>query len=257
MDIDSYFQRIAYSGSREPIFETLRALQLAHLYTVPFENLDIVYFKRRIVLDEKKLFEKIVCQRRGGFCYELNGLFSQLLQRLGFRVDQLAANVANEDGRFGIDYDHMTLLVHLEESRLVDVGFGDSFREPLRFHSRDEQFQFNRKYLISEADGIYLLEEEKDDTGFHPQYRFTLAPHELLDYVGACEYHQTSPESSFTQRRVCSRATPEGRITLSDMKFVTSVGEVKEERELKSEEELASLLTEQFGISSSSSRINL
>ncbi|MEO6393687.1 MAG: arylamine N-acetyltransferase, partial [Pyrinomonadaceae bacterium] len=124
--LDRYLTRIGYAGSTEVSPQTLRDLQLAHLYSVPFENLDISA-GRYIRLDLDRLFEKIVNERRGGFCYELNGLFSAMLRSLGFSVDRLAAGVANKSGGFGPKFDHLTLLVHLPEPYLADVGFGDSF----------------------------------------------------------------------------------------------------------------------------------
>src|SRR4051812_21960412 len=110
MNIDAYLARIGYSGSIEPTAETLRALQQAHLLAVPFENLD-VYLKRPIILDEERLFAKIVGERRGGFCYELNGLFAALLRSLGFKVELLSARVHNDSGGFNAEFDHLTLRV--------------------------------------------------------------------------------------------------------------------------------------------------
>jgi N-hydroxyarylamine O-acetyltransferase len=130
MDISKYLERINYHGSPESTVETLQALHEAHLLSVPFENLDIA-LGREIVLDEAALWRKIVEHRRGGFCYELNGLFVLLLRALGFQVDMLSAEVAGSTGEFGPEFDHMTLLVHLEKDWIADVGFGDSFRRPL------------------------------------------------------------------------------------------------------------------------------
>ena len=135
VEIARYLERISYHGSREPILSTLQALHEAHLLAVPFENLDIA-LGRAIVLDEASLWTKIVEHHRGGFCYELNGLFAQLLLALGFQVDLLSAAVARETGGFGPDFDHLTLLVHLEQDWLADVGFGESFRQPLRAASQ-------------------------------------------------------------------------------------------------------------------------
>src|SRR5688572_18227184 len=113
MDVDAYLQRMNYQGLRSPTAETLRQLQLAHLFAVPFENLSI-HSSQPIILEDGALFEKIVGQRRGGFCYELNGLFAALLRSLGFSVDMLSAGVANKDGTFGTDFDHMLLLDSIE-----------------------------------------------------------------------------------------------------------------------------------------------
>ena len=130
MDIDLYLKRINYKGPLIPSIESLRKLQLSHLFYVPFENLSI-HSNEPIILQYKLLYDKIVLKRRGGFCYELNGLFSYLLQQLGYEVEILSAGVAEVNNNFGPDFDHMCLMVSLEDIWLVDVGFGDSFREPL------------------------------------------------------------------------------------------------------------------------------
>src|SRR5512142_614057 len=114
MDVKTYLARIYYHGSVDPTLETLCALHRAHMQAVPFENLDIP-LKRPIVLDEELLFDKIVNRRRGGFCYELNGLFSALLRKMGFNVRRLSARTANAGGGFGMEFGHMTLLVQDEE----------------------------------------------------------------------------------------------------------------------------------------------
>src|SRR5262249_8131930 len=131
VDVQKYLDRINYSGSLVPSIGTLRGLHRAHMLTVPFENLDI-HLGRPILLDEEVFFDKIVSRRRGGFCYELNGLFAGLLRQIGFDVAMLSAGVAGADGRLSPDFDHMALLVALEDNWLADVGFGDSFIEPIR-----------------------------------------------------------------------------------------------------------------------------
>src|SRR5581483_7566583 len=140
LDIRDYLQRIHYQGSLEPTLQTLQALHETHLLTVPFENLSI-HYGQPIILQEALLFNKIVYKHRGGFCYELNGLFARLLQQSGFRVTLLSAEVAGDDGTFSPEFDHLTLLIHsLSDSDwLADVGFGDSFRQPLRFKAELEQ----------------------------------------------------------------------------------------------------------------------
>ena len=250
MDITAYLERIKYRRSVVPNSDTLRELQKAHLLTVPFENLSI-HSEESIILEDSALFEKIVGRRRGGFCYELNGLFAALLRALDFDVVMLSAEVANSEGVYGPKFDHMTLMVSLEQPWLVDVGFGDSFLEPLRLDKRGEQTQGARSYRIA-LDGAYLILSQctNNDAGeWKHQYRFTLERHQYSDYAEMCNYHQTSPESHFTKGRICTRATDEGRLTLSEMRFIESkMNGERQERLLADEQEYATVLGEHFGI---------
>ena len=248
MDTQAYLQRINYTGSLDPTAETLRQLQVAHLRTVPFENLSI-HSSEPIVLDDEALFDKIVSRRRGGFCYELNGLFAALLRALEFKVAKLSAPVANAEGIYGPDFDHMTLLVSIGERRLVDVGFGDSFLEPLLLDERNQQIQGDRAYrIVEEGEHLVLMQRSSDDE-WKRQYRFTLQEHEYPDFGEMCRYHQTSPQSHFTRARICSRATTEGRISLSGLRFITTrAGGKPQERLLTNEEEYATILHDQFGV---------
>jgi N-hydroxyarylamine O-acetyltransferase len=247
MDVQAYLNRINYDGPVAPTAETLRQLHLAHLLTVPFENLSI-HAGEQIVLEDEALFRKIVSRRRGGFCYELNGLFAALLRGLGFEVAMLSAQVANDDGGFSRDFDHMTLLVSLGERWLVDVGFGDSFIEPLLLDERGPQMQRDSAYRI-DVDADWLIMERADKSGeWKPQYRFTLKPFQYADYAEMCTYHQTSPLSHFTKGRICSRLTPQGRISLSDMRLITSEAGERREHTAASQEEYEELLSEYFGV---------
>ncbi len=248
MNIKAYLERINYHGSLAPTAETLRELQVAHLLAVPFENLSI-HAGQPIVLDDEALFTKIVAGRRGGFCYEANGLFAALLRALGFDVRMLSAEVANAEGGFGPAFDHMALMVSLEQRWLVDVGFGDSFLEPLRLDEQSEQAQGRGAYRILPRGAHFILMQRDDGDKWTAQYRFTLQTYTYADYALMCRYHQTSPQSHFTRARICSRATPEGRVTLSEMRFITTTEKGgREERTLTSEEEYASVLRERFGI---------
>ena len=247
MDVARYLNRIDYRGPRDVSAETLRELHKAHLLAVPFENLDI-HLKREIVLDEQKMADKIVGERRGGFCYELNTAFGSLLSGLGFRVSLLSAGVARDEGGFDPPFDHMALLVDLEERWLADVGFGDSFREPLRLDVRGPQYQQGESYRIVDAEEQHLVVERREAESWKPQYRFTLEPYELGAFGEMCSYHQTSPESPFTRKRVCTLATPDGRITITGMRLIVTEGGEKNERELANHQEWLAALREHFGI---------
>jgi N-hydroxyarylamine O-acetyltransferase len=247
MDVDAYLKRINYRGSLHPNAATLRGLQLAHLQSVPFENLSI-HSNEPIVLEDQALFEKVVERHRGGFCYELNGLFAALLRALGFKVEMLSAGVATAEGDWGPDFDHMALAVSLDRRWLADVGFGDSFREPLLLDSADEQQQGGRAYKII-ADGEWRILSQRDHGGeWENQYRFALQPHVFADYAAMCRFHQTSPESHFTRSRICSRATDAGRISLSELRLITTDGTERHESTLATDEEYASALRDHFGI---------
>ncbi|HSA91542.1 MAG TPA: arylamine N-acetyltransferase [Terriglobales bacterium] len=253
MDVGAYLARIGHDGSLEPTPETLRAIQGAHLMAVPFENLDIP-LGRPLRLDVEGLFQKIVTRRRGGFCFELNGLFAALLGKLGFHVDLLGASVARDDGQYGIPSGHMALRVHCPGSAvpwLADVGFGDSFRDPLRMDTTEEQadasFADGRRFRLSPLGSGMLYEMRESDGPWQPRYRFPLEPRPMEHFSGPCDYMQTSPDSPFTRRRICSRATPAGRVTISDLKLIVTADGRRTEQPIR-EEDYPALLREHFGM---------
>lgn len=246
MDVDGYLRRIGYDGPREPTSTTLRNLHRQHLFNVPFENLDVP-LGTPIALDIPQLYQKIVVRRRGGFCYELNGLFGELLRAMGFHVEMLSARVRREDGGFGPEFDHMLLKVELEEPWLVDVGFGDSFVDPIVFHAGGaDQVNGHRYTVLPRGQKWELLRE--DDNGQVPLYVFNDVPHPLSDYQEMCIFHQTSPESHFTKSWICSRATADGRITLANMRLIVTREGSREEIMVSTEGDLRRCLREAFAV---------
>ena len=252
MDISAYLARIDCTMLVKPDVQTLCGLQVAHMLHVPFENLD-VRLKRPIQLSEQALWNKIVIQKRGGFCYELNGLFAGLLNAIGFDVTYLNARVYDREGELGIDYDHLALLVKIpgQSTRwLADVGFGDSFNLPLNFDERGEQVQGLRMYRLEQTPGPggYITWQKNYDGSWERQYFFDLQPQNFpADYEAACLYHQTSPESSFTRGSIITRATPDGRISLEDGRLILTSKGLREERPVASNKEYHALLREHFG----------
>jgi N-hydroxyarylamine O-acetyltransferase len=245
MDVSVYLDRIGYQGPRAATVESLRSLHRAHMFTVPFENLDIG-LGRPILCDEARFLHKIVDELRGGFCYELNGAFAALLRELGFTVTLLSARVSRNDGSEGPDFDHMTLLVDLEHRWLADVGFGDSFVEPLRMELGVEQNQSGRIYRVTLRDGRNRYAENLDRT-WKERYSFTLEARRVPEFAAMCHYQQTSPDSHFTRQKICSLATPDGRITLTGDKLIETRNGEKQERVVDSVE-WQSLLMARFGI---------
>lgn len=245
--VDRYLSRLGYQGERTPTRSTLIALHRCQLYEVPFENLDI-NLGRRIVLDVGRFFDKIVLERRGGFCYELNGLFASLLAGMGFRVRMLSARVYGADGTLTPEFDHMTLEVLLDEPWLADVGFGDSFVEPLRMNERDAQTQGSRTFRLVEHDAAITVREERE--GEHePLFAFGPMPHPLEAFADRCEWMQFDPGSPFATRRICSRATRDGRITIANDRLIVTENGRRTETPIEGESEFRRLLVERFGVS--------
>jgi len=247
MNASAYLVRIGYTGDLTPTASTLRDLHRAHMLSVPFENLDIG-LGRKIVCDESAFLRKIVEERRGGFCYELNGAFAALLRELGFQVTLLSARVPREDGRDGPEFDHLALRVDLDEPWLADVGFGDSFVEPLRLQSGVEQPQVGWSYRIVEEQDSLHMERSEPKGDWRRQYSFTLRPRRLPEFSPMCHYHQTSPQSPFTRKSVCSMATSNGRITIADRKLIVARNGQKDESQLESDEQWRAALREHFGL---------
>jgi N-hydroxyarylamine O-acetyltransferase len=250
----AYLRRIGYDGPLTPSAETLRGIVQAHLLAVPFENLDIVPLGRPIRLEPDALFEKIVLNRRGGFCYEVNGLFSLLLRRLGFEVTLATAQWPTEDGGLTPIFDHMVLLVRCpgESVRwLADVAAGrQSTARPLRLELDVQQFlpESGVTYRFTQDGNYTRLSSLTPDGEWAQVYSFTEIPRQYADFVERCAYHQTSPDSHFTQSILCSLATPEGRLTIAGDRLITTIDGERQEQEIRNEAELRELLLTHFGI---------
>jgi N-hydroxyarylamine O-acetyltransferase len=248
MDVQSYLKRIGYRGSLRPRVDVLQKLHRRHLLSVPFENLDI-HRGRPIILDQEFFYQKIVKDRRGGYCYELNGCFAWLLRELGFKVSILSARVAGINGRFSPDFDHMILLVRLMEPWLVDVGFGDSFTEPKQLDYTHPQLDNKELYRIARRKRVRVLSRWDEIGVWTPQYSFTLRPRKLADFNARNRYQQTSSKSHFTQGRLISKLTPRGRVTLSDKKLIVTNDEQRREYKIKDSKQFTGLLRRYFHLS--------
>ena len=274
-EADEYLARIQYRGHKEPSIDTLSELQRCHILTVPFENLS-VFGKEKINLSKDWLFDKILRRHRGGFCFELNTMFSFLLDYFGFDNKKHSAEVYKETGILSPPFDHQVLMVNIDgELWLTDVAFGDSFWMPLRLTGlAEEQKQQSGIYRIREDGEFYIYEEKVkvivDGSGIDekpkeqftspgdplwaPRYRFDLIPRQTEDFHEMLDYHQTDAEAPFTHDRICTVAKPWGRVTLSGSKLVTTtyLGDNKIKKEstelLGGEEEVVEELERTFGI---------
>lgn len=243
MNLDLYLQRIGYQGARVADLTTLCELHRAHLLAIPYENLDI-HLGQRLTLDLPHIYHKIVEKQRGGWCYELNGLFAWALRTLGFRVTLLGSSVGRPAQGSNGDFDHLILRVDLARPWLVDVGFGNGFFEPLPLVAGDYQQSFRH----------YQLEEEGDHWYFHndvhggPGFGFTLLPRQFASFGGRCHELQTSPASGFVQKTVCHRFTPDGFVTLRGalLKQYSAAGVVEEE--IRDQLRYRTLIEQTFGL---------
>lgn len=223
MNVIQYLERILYVGDIEPTYDALKRLQKSHVLTIPFENLDIQYGKP-IDLDIWALFDKIVERKRGGFCFELNGLFCELLREIGFNAHLISARVFSKETGFGAPFDHAAICVKFEQRNyLVDVGFGEFAFEPLLIGSNETQQDERGRFLIEkQEDGDYLVSKVEHGKK-KMEYIFELSEYELNDFEGMCLYHQTSPLSPFTQRKLITIPFLNGRFTLTSDKFIHKI----------------------------------
>lgn len=250
MNTQKYLERIGLGDAEFAADQgSLRLLQRSHLLTIPFENLDI-HWKRPIVLDIDRFFDKIVVEKRGGFCYELNGFFNQLLLSLGFITKLVTARVFYTDGTIGPEFDHAAIIVTIgEDEFLADVGFGDFTAEPLRFDVDAEQKDANGVFTIRRFDDEYLEVAKRDDESWHGNYVFSETPRDLYEFSAMCDFQQYSPKSHFTKGKLCSIMTETGRKTLTDKVFVVTTCGNRTETAVSSYEDFEKNLMREFRIS--------
>lgn len=248
MNNKRYLDRIGLNGLElSADLESLRRLQRSHLLAVPFENLDI-HWKRPIVLDVEKFYSKIVNDRRGGFCYELNGLFETLLRDLGFETRLVSARVFNGK-EHGPEFHHAAIIVTIDgEEYLADVGFGAFSAEPLKFIEGVEQADPNGTFLIRHREDEYHEVLKRDDGVWQSEYMFMSSGHQLTEFAEMCDFQQYAPESHFRKGMLCSIMTETGRKTLTETSFITTENGSKNERPVSSQDQFYELLAKEFNI---------
>lgn len=249
LDIDAYFRRIGYSGSREPTLETLRALHARHPLAIPFENLDVLR-RRPVRLDVESLQRKLVTERRGGYCFEQNLFFSQVLAELGYRVDGLSARVLWERADEVRARTHMLLFVQLGEGGyLCDVGFGGlTMTAPLRLEPDVEQTTPHEAFRVR-RDGREFVSQARLRGDWRTLYRFDLQQQLQIDIEVLNFYVSAHPDSPFLTRLMAARRYVDGTFALRDNQLsMHRLNGLSEQRELRSIAELRGVLTETFGI---------
>lgn len=245
IDLDSYFERIGYQGSPRPDLETLRALQFAHVTSVPFENLD-VQMGLRIRLDLDHLEDKLVRRRRGGYCFEQNTLFQQVLNQIGFEVAPFEAQVriARTDG----PRTHMLLGVRLDgKTYVTDVGFGNSAPLYPLLLSAQPQRQFGQLYRLAKEGNRRILQLWRKGSWLD-LYAFVPEARLPADFEMANHFTSTFEESGFVLGLTVQLLRPDERYVLRNLTYQVWRGEgVAEERTIE-RGELLSVLEGQFGL---------
>ncbi|XP_059499271.1 arylamine N-acetyltransferase 2-like isoform X2 [Stegostoma tigrinum] len=264
MEPGEYLSRIVYEGGTEPTLENLKAMHRCHVLAVPFGSLAI-HCGEPIQLSLPDVYRKVVVHRRGGFCYELNGLFAWLLGALGYGVQMLSGRVRNSyTGCLGPLDDHLLLLVTVVGEGghpwLCDVGFGNSFRSPLPLRDglleRQENGLFQLQQAAGEGGGWQLRRYPSSSSGPTDEpgatlYTFSTRPRAWRDFEGMCCYHQTSPSSIFACKSFCSLQLPGGLVSYVGQRLIetqfTAQGDCKTTTVL-AEEDIPRVLRDRFGI---------
>ena len=246
MELSAYLQRIGFRGTARPDLATLKAMHKAHQYAIPFENLDVL-LHRPVVLDLAASYDKIVRQRRGGWCYELNGVMGWALKEIGFDVMRMSAGVMRVlagDTQLG---NHLCLLVRLDQCYLVDVGFGGSLVEPLPLKASEREDAPYRLGLREPDDGYWRFSESAGgDDAFSFDFRVTPADEAL--FARKCQFLQTDRASPFTQNLVVQRRAAKAHLSLRGRVLAAIHPAGIEKKLLNSADELITTLRDSFDL---------
>ena len=252
IDVTGYFSRISYMGPSDPTVEVLAALVAAHNRSIPFENLDPVMGVPVVDLRPDALFDKLVRRRRGGYCFEHNGVMAHVLAQLGFEVDVLGGRVVwmNTSGELPAQT-HQALAVTVpgDDGRyLVDVGFGgQTLSSPIRFETDTVQQTRHEPYRIREHGDGYVLESEIRDA-WEPLYLFTTRPFPMIDRQVGSWYVSTYPESGFVTGLSVALVTDDARWNLRGRNLAIHSKKKSERIRFDTAAQVVEALTDRFGI---------
>jgi len=249
-DLDAYFERIGYDGPATARLETLREIHRLHPQAIAFENLNPL-LRWPVPLDARSLQQKLVTQRRGGYCYEHNLLLQHALERVGFKVAGLAARVLWNHSEDAIrPRTHMLLQVDVEDELwIADVGFGGlTLTAPLRLVEHTPQVTPHEPFRVTRISGDYAVQAEVRGE-WRTLYRFDLQEQVLPDYEVTSWYLSNHPESHFVRRLIAARTETQRRYALLDNELaIHHLGGETERRKLNSARELREVLSETFRI---------
>lgn len=206
MKLSAYLDRVGFEGTPRPDRDTLRRLHRAHVERIPYENLD-VQLGRPVSLEPREIFAKLVLRRRGGWCFEMCGLFAWALEEIGFRVTRMAGAVRRAQVGDASVGGHLVLRVDLERPYLADVGFGDGLVEPVPLEAGPIRQGFLEFRLEPIADGWWRFHNHP--RGGAPSFDFRPEPGPSELFAAKCRQLQTDPNSTFVLNAICQRHFPD------------------------------------------------
>lgn len=245
MELSAYLDRIGFDGVPAPDLATLRVLQRSHLSAIPYENLD-VQLGRPVSLERADAFAKVVHARRGGWCYEMNGLFWWALEAIGYRVAPMTGAVMRATRGDSAIGNHLVLRVELDRSYLVDVGVADGPTAPLPI-APGTYAQGWRTFRIEVLDdGWWRF--HNSETAFAPSFDFSCGAADWRALRNRCHWQQTSPDSRFVQNAIAVRHRGDGIDALVGRVWKRIDGKGSSERLIASETEYVAALADTFGL---------
>ena len=248
IDLDAYFQRIGYSGERTASLSTLEAIHACHTNKIAFENLSPL-LGQPVLLDLPSLQQKLVDARRGGYCFEQNGLFRSVLIALDFQVISLAARVLWRAPEEEITpRSHMLLMVQIDDvPYIADVGFvGSTLPTPMRLTPNVTQSTSHEPFRLIPAKNSYILQVYFAQM-WQSLYQFDPQPQYPADYEVSNWYVSTYPKSRFVNSLMVSRLEENCRYALHNNRFtMRPLTGVTEHRMLTTAKELRVVLTREF-----------
>ncbi len=253
LDLNGYFDRINYGGPAAPNLEVLQALMTAHTRSIPFENLDPLMGVPVDDLSPQALSDKLVSRRRGGYCYEQNGLMGYVLAEIGFRVRRLAGRVVwmlPPDTPPGAQT-HTVLAVTFPGSQgsfLVDVGFGgQTLTSPIRLQTGNAQQTTHEPYRLNDrGDGLVLQALIRDE--WQPLYEFGTHTVPQIDLTVGSWYVSTHPSSKFVTGLTVALVTEDARYNLAGRNLTIHRADGSEKIRLDDAAAVVDVLSERFGI---------
>lgn len=263
-DRGRYWERLKMEPPKgAPTKELLDQMIFAHQCNIPFEDLDVFEKHLNVKIGVKDAFEKIICGPRGGYCFELNALFHELLKETGFDVKPVVGRSLRDPG-YVFPFTHRAMVVTIDGQKLFcDVGFGGPMPPcsvPLvdgcEVSSHGQAFRIERKqgswwhvlYLGSSDELNAARAEGRPERSAVPAAAFLDEEMQLTDFVPLSHYCSTSPSSSFTQKRMVNRRTEDGNVSITNNVFTRTTPRGKEVVEIASEEQLSQILKDEFGI---------